>query len=399
MQDLGIVGAGVGGLTLALACRRAGLERIRIYEQREAPSYGSGHGIQLTPNATRVLHALGLKDALHTVACQSDAHNYRSHRTGYQIAMRPLGPFAESRYGAPFHQLLREDLIGLLAAALQERGIGVLNGWRCTGVSTADAQVSLACADRDPQRHDLLVGCDGVNSLVKTFMHEEAPPAFTGHVAWRGITPTDALPGEFNSRPVTTWLGPGRHLTQFPVRGGELVAFTAIVESSYAGPDSWYEPAEKAALIAAFDGWHPVIQALIEAAGDVHSWPLYDRAPLARWTDGRVTLLGDACHPALPYLAQGAALAIEDAWVLARMLENWEEEIETALSEYERYRRPRAARVQVRSRAEGETLHLRDRRQILWRNLRMALSSRYLPEIAMQRYDWLYGYDCVKGFH
>jgi salicylate hydroxylase len=230
-------------------------------------------------------------------------------------------------------------------------------------------------------------------------MHAEAPPDYTGHTAWRGIAPAECLPRGFNPKPVTLWIGPGRHVSQFPVRGGELIAFTAVVETAYAGPESWYQPADPAELRAAFEGWHPVVQALLEGAGQLHSWPLYDRAPLARWTDGRITLLGDACHPTLPYLAQGAALAMEDAWVLARMLENWEDEVNTALSEYERYRRPRAARVQVRARQEAQLLHVSEPRRMLWRNLRMALSSRYLPEIAMQRYDWLYGYDCVKGFN
>jgi salicylate hydroxylase len=229
-------------------------------------------------------------------------------------------------------------------------------------------------------------------------MHEEAAPTFTGHVAWRGTTPVADLPAQFNSHPMTIWLGPGRHITHFPVGDGEQLAFTAVVETAEPTEESWYQKGDRQTLVERFQDWHPVIQTLVGASRDLHSWPLYDRAPLARWTDGHVTLLGDACHPALPYLSQGAALAIEDAWVLSRMLETWEEDIASGLAEYERYRRPRAARVQVSSRQEGRNFHLSDRWQIRWRNLRMALSSRYLPEIAMERYDWLYGYDCVKGF-
>jgi salicylate hydroxylase len=399
MAGLGIVGGGIGGLTLALGARESGLDQITVYERQPTLPESTGHGIQLTPNATRILHALGLREELADLACASDLLNYRSHRTGYQIAMRPLGAFAEARYGAPFCQVLRDDLVTLLTERVGRQGITLRRGWRCTAVTATDEAVDVRFADQETQQHALLVGCDGVHSFVRSEMHAEAPPAYTGHTAWRGVAPAACLPSGFNAKPVTVWIGPGRHLSQFPVRDGGLIAFTAVVETPYAGPESWYEPAERSDLAAAFAGWNPVVQALIEGARHLHSWPLYDRAPLARWTDGRVTLLGDACHPTLPYLAQGAALAMEDAWVLARMLENWEDEVPTALAEYERYRRPRAARAQVRAREEAQLLHVSNPRRMLWRNLRMALSSRYLPEIAMQRYDWLYGYDCVKGFH
>lgn len=399
MAALGIVGGGIGGLTLALAGHASGLDGITVYERQPRLPERTGHGIQLTPNATRILQALGLRDELAAIACASDMLNYRSHRTGYQIAMRPLGAFAEARYGAPFCQVLRDDLVALLAERIDRLGVSLRHSWRCTAVQATDDAVSVAFADRPMQRHGLLVGCDGVHSTVRSTMHSEAAPAYTGHTAWRGVAPAACLPGSFNPKPVTLWIGPGRHLRQFPVRGGELIAFTAVVETAYAGPESWYEPADRAELCRAFADWHPVVQALLEGAEALHCWPLYDRAPLARWSDGRITLLGDACHPTLPYLAQGAALAMEDAWVLARMLENWEEEVANGLSEYERYRRPRAARVQVQARQEGQLLHVSDSRRMLWRNLRMALASRYLPEIAMQRYDWLYGYDCVKGFN
>jgi len=397
MQNIGIVGGGIGGLTLALACRESGLTDISVYEQSAAPEI-AGHGILLSPNATRVLYALGLKEALTDAACQSDALHYRSHRTGYQISMRPLGAFAEARYGAPFYQLLRSDLIRLLTERLYEREIDVHYGWRCTGLGQSAEAVGLTSESGETRQHDLAVGSDGVHSHVRRFMHEEVPPTFTGHVAWRGTTPVADLPAQFDSRPATIWLGPGRHITHYPVRGGDLLAFTAVVETAVPGEESWYQTGEREILAEQFQEWHPVIQALVDASQDLHHWPLYDRAPLARWTDGHVTLLGDACHPALPYLSQGAALAIEDAWVLSRMLETWEEDIASGLSEYERYRRPRAARVQAGSRQEARSLHLSDRWQIRWRNLRMALGSRYLPEITMERYDWLYGYDCVKGF-
>jgi len=141
-----------------------------------------------------------------------------------------------------------------------------------------------------------------------------------------------------------------------------------------------------------------MVRTLIEAAGEVYKWAIYDRPPLPTWTRGAITLLGDACHPLRPYLAQGAAMAIEDAWVLSRMLERWEDDPACGLPDYERYRLPRTARVQAQSRAQGEEFHLSERRAVLLRNFKLALGSRYLPEIAMQQFDWLHGYDCVRGF-
>ena len=162
--------------------------------------------------------------------------------------------------------------------------------------------------------------------------------------------------------------------------------------------ESWRRSGDKAEIVEDFRDWHPSIATLINAADQCFKWALYDRDPLANWSAGQVTLLGDACHPMLPYMAQGAAMAIEDAWVLSRMLENWEDETAKGFLEYERYRRPRTSRVQLGSRAQGQQFHLSDKWQVLKRNLRLGFGSRFLPDVAMQQLDWLHGYDCVKGF-
>jgi salicylate hydroxylase len=194
------------------------------------------------------------------------------------------------------------------------------------------------------------------------------------------------------------WLGPARHFVHYYVRGGELVNFVGVVETDRWTGESWRQGGDSQELADDFAGWHPTVRTLIDAADETFKWALYDRDPLPAWTRGSITLLGDACHPMLPYLAQGAAMAIEDAWVLSRMLERWEDQPSQGLAEYERYRRPRTARVQQRSRAQGEEFHLRERWPVLQRNFKLALGSRYLPEIAMGRFDWLHGYDCVRGF-
>ncbi|MFU8817693.1 MAG: FAD-dependent monooxygenase, partial [Pseudomonadales bacterium] len=213
-----------------------------------------------------------------------------------------------------------------------------------------------------------------------------------------GLVPAKNLPTGLISPNATVWLGPGRHFVHYYVRGGELVNFVGVVETDRWTNESWSQRGDVADLAADFAGWHPVVETLIAATEEAYRWALYDRDPLPSWTRGNISLLGDACHPMLPYLAQGAAMAIEDAWVLSIMLERWEDEPARGLAEYERYRRPRTGKVQLASRAQGKEFHLRERLPVLQRNLKLALGSRFLPEMAMQQFDWLHGYDCIRGF-
>ncbi|MEZ5559071.1 MAG: FAD-dependent monooxygenase [Pseudomonadales bacterium] len=397
MVDVAIAGAGIGGLTLALACRHAGMQRVTVYEQAERIE-ALGAGIQLSPNATRVLHALGLREALAEVGFLPQSVHLRAWRTGYLIAMRPLGQFSESRYGAPYYHIHRGDLQCLLHDAAIRHQIDIQTGRTCRGLAQDGSGVTLAFSDGRHARHDLVVGCDGIHSAIHAALFGDGAPRFTGHVAWRGLVPSERLPDDLIPPTATAWLGPARHFVHYYVRRGELVNFVGVTEDPHWTSESWRQAGDRGELAAAFDGWHPALKTLIDASDDVFKWALYDREPLPRWSVGRATLLGDACHPMLPYLAQGGAMAIEDAWVLARMLDRWEEEVSQALSEYERYRRPRTARVQLASRAQGHEFHLTDRWQMLARNLKLGLGSRYLPEMAMQRYDWLHGYDCIRGF-
>ena len=218
------------------------------------------------------------------------------------------------------------------------------------------------------------------------------------------MVPSNRLPENLLGPAVTAWMGPKKHFVHYPVRRGELINFVGVVEAAQnadediSGDESWRRPGDKTEIARDFRDWHPDIATLIDAAENCYKWALYDRDPLQQWAVGCVTLLGDACHPMLPYMAQGAAMAIEDAWVLSRMLENWEDETTAGLIEYERYRRPRTSKVMFGSRAQGNQFHLSDRWKILKRNFRLGFGSRFLPDVAMQQLDWLHGYDCVKGF-
>jgi len=396
--SIAIIGAGTGGLTLALACHHAGLRDITVYEQA-ADVEALGAGLQLSPNATRVLIALGLRDGLHAIGFYPQAIHFRTWRHAYLIAARPLGRISEVRYGAPYYHVHRGDLQQLLLERAIHVGIDIRTGHALQSISQSGSAVVATFAGGDTCTHAVLVGCDGIHSAVRTALFDHSAPRFTGHLAWRGLVPADRLPRDLFEPVVTAWLGPRKHFVNYFVRGGELINFVGVVEDASWQGESWREPGDAALLRRDFAGWHPVVGRIIDAAEDVFRWALHDHPPLPHWTRERVTLLGDACHPMLPYLAQGAAMAIEDAWVLARMLEQWDDEPERGLTEYEQYRRPRAAKVQARSRLQGEEFHLAERWRIVARNLKLGMGSRYLPEFAMQQFDWLHGYDCIKGFH
>jgi salicylate hydroxylase len=396
MAAIGIVGAGIGGLTLAIALRHQGLGDVSVYEQVHQPQ-GLGAGVQLSPNASRVLQALGLRTALDNIAFFPRAVHLRTWRTGYLVAMRPLGAFSESRYGAPYYHVHRGDLHEVLLTEAERRGVRLITGRRCLGAAQDGAGAWVDLGD-ERARHDVVIGCDGIHSPVRASLFDTPGPRFTGHVAWRGMVPAERFPKGLIPDTATVWMGPTRHFVHYYVRRGELVNFVGVVESAQRTEESWRSTGDPEQLADDFAGWHPMVRAVIDAADDVFLWDLYDHEPLPAWTRGAITLLGDACHPMLPYLAQGAAMAIEDAWVLALMLERWEDDPARALPEYERYRRPRTARVHARSREQGELFHLPDGRAALARNLKLALGSRFLPEYAMRQYDWLHGYDCIRGF-
>jgi salicylate hydroxylase len=394
--SLGIAGAGIGGLTLALACRAAGLEDVTVYE-RASELEPLGAGLQLSPNASRVLCALGLRAALEAICFHPQGVHLRTWRTSYLVAQRPLGQFSEARYGAPYYHVHRGDLHQLLLRAAMERGVRIEMGQACRGAGEDSVSPWLEF-DQGRRRHGAVVGSDGIHSAVRESLFGAAAPRFTGHVAWRGMVATSDLPANLVSPNATVWLGPGRHFVHYYVRRGELINFVGVVETDRWTEESWRQRGAVEDLAADFAGWHPVVRMIIEAADEVYRWALYDREPLTTWSRGNITLLGDACHPMLPYLAQGAAMAIEDAWVLARMLERWEDEPARGIADYQRYRLPRTARVQRSSRLQGTEFHLREPWAVLQRNLKLVLGSRFLPEIAMQQFDWLHGYDCIRGF-
>ena len=353
-----IAGGGIGGLTAALCLARAGFE-AHVFEQ--AADFGEiGAGIQLSPNCSRVLHHLGLAPALEQCACLPEGTEFRAWKTGRLIGSSSLGPGVRKRYGAPYYHVHRGDLLGvLIEAARQREAIALHASAQVEGFVQDAGSVRVAIAGRTEEA-DALIGADGIHSTVRAGLFGDEAPTFTGNVAWRALVPADRLPQGLLNRVATVWWGPGRHFVCYYVRGGSLVNCVCVVEKRGWEVESWTERGDHAELKGDFAGWHAAVQTLIDNMDpeSLYKWALYDRPPMSRWGTGAVTLLGDACHPTLPFMAQGAAMAIEDAAVLAGCLSG-ESGIVAGFKRYEDVRRERTARVQNGSRRNGKVFHMR----------------------------------------
>lgn len=381
-----VVGAGVGGLTLALALGRAGIDTI-VVEQAEV--FGEvGAGLQLSPNATRALFSLGLETQTRAIGFAPEAAEVCDHKTERLLLRNPLGVAAQTRWSAPYLQVHRADLHALLLTAVGEVGRTTFRlGTKVAGVEGGAARLE----NGEWLKGDAMIGCDGVRSAVRAALWGDGAPRFTGQVAWRGVALADRLPPGLIEPIAQVWTGSRRHFVHYPVRGGALINFVAVTEEKDWRIESWSEPGDKAVLAQAFQAWPQSTRTLIASTDDVWRWALFDRPPLAQWSRGEVSLLGDAAHPMLPFLAQGAAMAIEDAVVLTRCLSNGGP-VEAALQLYEQARRARTAKAQAWSRRNAVLFHLPEPVAAGAFAAASALDA-ITPGGASARFDWLYGYD------
>jgi salicylate hydroxylase len=390
-----VVGAGIGGLTAALALARKGMH-VTVVEQ--AAQLGEvGAGIQLSPNATRVLFALGLEPALAGLAFRPEAVEVRTWKRGGMLSRVPLGDAVAARFGAPYFHMHRADLIAELAEAVaHEARIEVRLGAACARCESRERGAEMTLASGERLAADLLVGADGIRSAVREALFGPERARFTGNVAWRGLVPATAL-ASADVRPVAgLWMGPGAHFVHYYVRGGALLNFVGIVERSDWHDESWTARGEKRDLLRDFSGWHPTVRAMVESAPEdgCFRWALFDRDPLPQWSRGAATLLGDACHATLPFMAQGACMAIEDAAVLAECVGTAPSAaIPVALARYESLRRTRTAGIQLGSRRNARLYHMRAPASWL-RNL----GIRAGPGLAGQM-QALFGYDAFAAAH
>jgi salicylate hydroxylase len=387
-----IVGAGIGGLTCALALLQRGID-VDVYEQA-AELREIGAGVQISANGTRVLVSLGLAHALDACSVRPDAKEIRHWRSGRTWKLFDLGVVSEQRYGAPYLFIHRGDLHRLLADAVQAHKPEAIHvGARCIGVESSADAVRLWLEDgRSPQGR-LLIGADGVHSAVRAAVFGAARPEFTGLMAWRGVIPRERLPAGRMPLAGTNWIGPGRHVVHYPLRRGGLLNFVGVVERDDWQIESWTAQGTREECLADFAGWHGDVCRLIEAIDTPFKWALMTRAAMARWSEGRVTLLGDACHATLPMLAQGAVMAIEDGVVLARCLAKYGADHETAFARYEAARLLRTTRVVDGSAENARRFH----------NPRLAeeggaddwIAAEWSEPRIEQRYDWLFTYDAL----
>jgi len=384
-----VVGAGLGGLAAALFMRRAGIDAT-VYEQavelREV-----GAGIVVSPNMARPLRRLGLGAALEHIAVRLESGwEFRRWEDGRVLFVQPMGDACEQMYGAPCYVAHRADLHALLKGALPADALQLDR--RCVSVAQDDGNVTLSFLRKSGEKLDVAVdaaiGADGIHSLIRDAVAPQAPASFSGSCAFRCLVPREHAPA-MALRPVQTlWLGPGRHFVHYPVSGGRTVNVVAIVPAGDWRTESWTAEGSIEDLAREFAGWDARLRQLIGAAVDTRRWALYDRAPLERWTTGRITLLGDAAHAMLPYFGQGAAQAIEDAETLAACLAGATPgSVSEALQLYERIRLPRASEVQRMSRGREVRNHLPDGQEQRERDAELARGD------PLRQSAWLYGYD------
>lgn len=358
MTHVLVSGGGIGGLSAALSLAQSGFE-VEVFEQ--APEFGDvGAGIQLSPNATRVLHHLGLADALRACAFVPARTEFRSWKTGRLISANPLGETVRNTYGCPYYHIHRGDLLAVLVdAADRAGGITLHTAARVERFEQhqGGVQATVSGAERSG---DALIGADGIHSAVRAGLFGPEAATFTGNVAWRALVPVTRLPEGLIPPAATVWWGPRGHFVCYYVRGGELVNCVCVREKQGWEVESWTQRGEYDELKGDFAGWNDAVQTLIDNADRdaLYKWALHDRPPMPRWGNGAVTLLGDACHPTLPFMAQGAAMAIEDGAVLAACLRA-SSDVPAALGRYENLRKDRTAGIQLGSRRNARLFHLR----------------------------------------
>ncbi|MGB0411495.1 MAG: FAD-dependent oxidoreductase [Pikeienuella sp.] len=389
-----ICGGGIAGLTTALCLTARGWDAVVLEQAPKITEVGAG--IQLSPNGFRVLAALGLGDEVRRVSYEPEIIEMRMGVSGRRLMSIPMKAIANDRWGAPYLQVHRADLIDVLRNALIAKSPGaVQTGTTVTGYRQSDNRVC-AATNHGEIEGDLLIGADGIHSAVRTTMLGAEKPRFTGNVAWRAVVPRDQIHNIDNPPGACIWAGEGRHAVTYPLRRGELINFVGIVEHDAWRSESWTALGRREDATADFSGWHPLIQVLIERADAHFRWALHDRAPLARWSEGNAVLVGDACHPMLPSLAQGACQAMEDAWVLADTVTK-ADDIPPALRTYEKTRKDRVTRIQRGAAANARLFHKRGALAQAIAYAPIAIASRVAPGVIHGRNDWIYRHDVTAG--
>ena len=386
-----IVGGGIGGLAAALALER---KRAEVIVCEQSPKlFEIGAGIGLAPNAIKALRALGLEDKINAAAYASEFAVIRSWRDGREISRSYQGDYRE-KFGAPSVTIHRADLLGILADAL--RSVDIRLGLRCVAVAPRANGAVARFADGSEIEADLVVGADGIHSKVRESLFGADAPRFTGCICFRGMAPAEAVPRDINTANVTLWMGPRGHVVHYLVRRGELLNIVAHIDSDAWTEKSWTRECDVAEVMTTYARWNSALTRVFPASARWYKWALYDRDPPARWSTGRATLLGDSAHAMLPYLGQGAAMAIEDGCVLAGAIARSADDLDAALAAYEKLRKPRASQAVLGSRARARENHLTSPLARLRRDLQYAWRKRFGGDQTVFQAGRLYDYDAGR---
>lgn len=384
-KQIVIAGGGIGGFAAALALANKG-RAVKLIEQASEFSE-VGAGIQLGPNIMRMFDVLGVTDAIDGAAVFPDMLTMRDGFSGDAIVEIPLGESFEAHFGRPYGVIFRPDIHNaLIDAATASPLVETVTGETVTGYREEADGVVVETESGGAHQGAALIGADGLWSAVRAQIVGDGEPRVAGHIAYRAVLPIDQVPGHMSRHRVTLWAGPKTHLVTYPLRRGEIFNIVAVFHSDRyeQGWDVYGDPEE---LVERFDGQHEDVRAMIDRIESWRMWVLCDRDPIAEWSKGRATLLGDAAHPTLQYMAQGANMAVEDAVCLAHLVDQNGDDIAAAFAKYPKRRYLRTARVQLTSRFYGDVFHAEGAA----RDLRNTLLPRRKPEQAYEGMAWLYG--------
>jgi salicylate hydroxylase len=388
-----IAGGGIGGAAAALALLRKGFD-VEVYEQ--ASELGEvGAGVQISPNGSRALDYLGVFNELEKVSCAPKKKEFRLWNSGDSWPMFDLGEIAIEKYGYPYLTVYRPDLLSTLVNAAREIKPDVFHlGQAVIDIQQNEKSATLILQDGSTATGDILIGADGIKSIIRRQLWGPDTPKFSGMMAWRAVIPMERVPAHMQVMVGSTWIGPGQHLVNYPLRDGEFMNLVGTVERPDWKVESWTVEGTTEECLNDYAGWHEDVQLLIKSAPKLLKWAFGERVPMDKWSKDRISLMGDACHPTLPFLAQGAVMAIEDAVVLSRCLDKYVHDPKAALLTYEQSRAERTSKTVREARKNTDRFHSSE------------LVNKERAEIYLQkemgeapihdRYNWLYQYDSTR---
>jgi len=379
-MNIAIIGAGIGGLTAAIALQRRGAA-VTVFEQ--AAEIGEvGAGIQISANAVRALQDIGLspQDWPHSAPAAVYLCDYKRGNVVSKITLNTSS-------NKPFYQFHRADVIEALLDAAAKAGIEIMLGQTVDHITPQGAIAG--------QPYDLIIGADGVKSQTRSTYFKGQDPSFTGQVAWRAIVDADESCAPFQGK-THVFMGPRKHIVVYPLRGGQQINVVAVEERGDWTDEGWSHAGDRDQLQSLFSDWAPEVSMLLQKINSPMAWGLFAHPVLDTWVNERIVLLGDSAHPMVPFIAQGACMAIEGAWMLADQLAKTAD-IPTALQNYETIRKPRASKVQQTALVSGRIYHEANpiKRKIL--HMGMNVSSRITPQVMARHYDWIYDYDVTQS--